>query len=649
MAASAVIGALRVNLGLNSGSFRSGLQKSGKGLADFTARAAIGFAALTAAAAGAFRAISKSAESADEMIKASRATGIYVQELSRLRYGAELSGSSFEDLQKVILAMSKTVGQSLAGMNNEATKAFKILDISLTDVSGNARKTEEILKDVADRFSKMPDGVEKTSLAIAALGRRGPDLISFLNEGREGMDKLGVEAERLGLVFDTKTGKASERFNDNLSRMGKVMEGLWNKVLENVIPVFADLTDKFSKVALEGEGVAQVSNLISRGMILLANAVSLAFDNVGHLFDIFKLWIGLRVVFFVTSVVGGLYQLAKAVVQVSLAMKVATSITRGKVTAILLLGGVIAKLTGKYEGLVDFVKGASKDIYDALPASLKDGIVSAGEALDDLTSSIDTNRKVAAGALETFIGAESSVIGAADRARISLDKGSNSATRLAAKGKDSGRAWSGLRTVTESVNQSIYAAAERTKNFAAGVRGAFEGLGASVRGIIDQTTSWQDALKGVLQALLKVVFQQSVLGTLDSVSEGGGAGSGFAGLASGFFKGLMGFATGGSFQVGGVGGTDSQLVQFMASPDEVVSVMTPQQQKDANRSGGGVSMPSLVGYGGGVVNHYNIDAKGAELGVEERIVDAIKQYHETTAGPHAIASVSDFVQAGNSL
>ena len=38
---------------------------------------------------------------------------------------------------------------------------------------------------------------------------------------------------------------------------------------------------------------------------------------------------------------------------------------------------------------------------------------------------------------------------------------------------------------------------------------------------------------------------------------------------------LSGFQNGGSFRVGGAGGTDSQLVQFMASPNETVSIRTP--------------------------------------------------------------------------
>jgi hypothetical protein len=59
--------------------------------------------------------------------------------------------------------------------------------------------------------------------------------------------------------------------------------------------------------------------------------------------------------------------------------------------------------------------------------------------------------------------------------------------------------------------------------------------------------------------------------------------------------GLPTFATGGDFMVGGSGGTDSQLVQFMASPDESVMVETPAQrqarlrsQENGGRAGGNV-------------------------------------------------------------
>lgn len=47
---------------------------------------------------------------------------------------------------------------------------------------------------------------------------------------------------------------------------------------------------------------------------------------------------------------------------------------------------------------------------------------------------------------------------------------------------------------------------------------------------------------------------------------------------------MMAFADGGSFIVGGSGGTDSQLVQFMASPNERVTIETPSQRMPARQA-----------------------------------------------------------------
>jgi len=57
------------------------------------------------------------------------------------------------------------------------------------------------------------------------------------------------------------------------------------------------------------------------------------------------------------------------------------------------------------------------------------------------------------------------------------------------------------------------------------------------------------------------------------------AGGGSPGFLSGISD-LFGFANGGEFQVGGSGGTDSQLVAFRASPNETVKVTKPGQNSN---------------------------------------------------------------------
>lgn len=85
------------------------------------------------------------------------------------------------------------------------------------------------------------------------------------------------------------------------------------------------------------------------------------------------------------------------------------------------------------------------------------------------------------------------------------------------------------------------------------------------------------------------------------------------------------FAQGGSFNVGGQGGTDSQLVQFMASPDETVTVSTPQDRKDARSN----ARPHVI--------NMPITIVTADVGSFKR---SEKQFHQTLLGKLGRAQAS---------
>jgi lambda family phage tail tape measure protein len=87
------------------------------------------------------------------------------------------------------------------------------------------------------------------------------------------------------------------------------------------------------------------------------------------------------------------------------------------------------------------------------------------------------------------------------------------------------------------------------------------------------------ALSGLLEKALGGAL--SIAGGLGG-GLGGGTGGGTGGGAGSpavFAGDPTNFARGGGFTVGGMGGTDSQMVAFRASPGERVSVQTPEQQR----------------------------------------------------------------------
>ncbi|WP_332717333.1 hypothetical protein [Pelagibacterium mangrovi] len=117
-------------------------------------------------------------------------------------------------------------------------------------------------------------------------------------------------------------------------------------------------------------------------------------------------------------------------------------------------------------------------------------------------------------------------------------------------------------------------------------RSTFSGFFSDLRGGLSEGKNfWQSFGEAASSALNKILdrwmelIANNIFSILMPSPVGGGGGGG--GLLSGLFSGigkLFGFAQGGSFQVGGSGGIDSQLVAFKASPNETVSVTKPGQE-----------------------------------------------------------------------
>ncbi|HMR51183.1 MAG TPA: phage tail tape measure protein [Amaricoccus sp.] len=244
--ASAVVGALRVNLGLDTAAFQEGLKGAKSRLAKFGSIAKTGALAVAAAAAASAGALAVSmrgaVNAADDMSKAALKIGIPTEELSRLKYAADLSGVSFAQLQTGVGRLSQNMSDAAKGVG-EGAEAFEALGISVTDADGNLRSSSDVMRDIADRFAAMPEGAEKTALAMDLMGRAGKDMIPLLNGGSDALGKLMAEADTFGQVFTDEMGKNAEAFNDNLSRLGGAFGAISADLAERLLPYLVQFTD----------------------------------------------------------------------------------------------------------------------------------------------------------------------------------------------------------------------------------------------------------------------------------------------------------------------------------------------------------------------------------------------------------------------
>lgn len=191
-------------------------------------------------------AITKSAvDTGDALYKMSQKTGTTVEELTKLNYASGLSGVSTEALQKGMTSLSVGMIEAADGAGISGA-AIKKLGLNVRDADGKMKSSAALLYELADRFAAMPDGVEKTNLAVDIFGKRlGDEMIPLLNVGSAGLKEMGDEAERLGLVMSTELARKSEEFNDNLARLGTLSEAAGISLAKALIPALNALLTEY--------------------------------------------------------------------------------------------------------------------------------------------------------------------------------------------------------------------------------------------------------------------------------------------------------------------------------------------------------------------------------------------------------------------
>ena len=240
--------------------FKKGIQEAETALSGMqgrlasSARAAATFSATVAAGGVAVFAFAKrAANTVDELGKLSQKVGVSVEALSALKYAAGLSDVSLDQLSTGLRQLAKNMADTQAN-TGEARVAFQAMGLQVTDATGRLKGTEEMLLEVADKFSRMEDDAGKTALAMRIFGKAGADLIPFLNAGRAGIEELRKEAERLGVVFSEQMAKDAELFNDNLTRLQSGVEGLAIKLAGPLVEGLGKATKAMLEAQNRGEG-----------------------------------------------------------------------------------------------------------------------------------------------------------------------------------------------------------------------------------------------------------------------------------------------------------------------------------------------------------------------------------------------------------
>jgi lambda family phage tail tape measure protein len=228
----------------------------------------------------------------DELGKMAQKVGMSVEDLSKLEYAAKLADVSTEELRTGLKKLNTGMVDAASG-TGKAYDALKVMGISVKDSSGTLKTNGQILNEVADQFEKYGDGAQKSALAVAIFGKAGDQMIPMLNGGSKSIKELGLELDKYGAVVTTGAAKASEEFNDNLTRLSAQSSTLGKSVANALLPTMNSFVESLiaGKVYLKEHGAEVIGVSVALGTLgaayvayaqraAIAKTTSMIFDGV---------------------------------------------------------------------------------------------------------------------------------------------------------------------------------------------------------------------------------------------------------------------------------------------------------------------------------------------------------------------------------
>ena len=218
-------------------------------------------------------------DTGDALDEMSQRVGVSVETLSVWKPAAEQSGVSSESFEKGLRKLSTTMVGAATG-SEDAARGFTAVGVAFQHQNGTLRATDQVLLDLADRFRVIPDGAEKTALAVDLFGKAGAELIPFLNQGRDGINALSTEMQALGAQISGETAAQAGNFNDALDKLHLATQSIGNQILTALLPAMNDMASGMVESAKQGGTLRAILD----GMVLALKVLALGAATVGKAF-----------------------------------------------------------------------------------------------------------------------------------------------------------------------------------------------------------------------------------------------------------------------------------------------------------------------------------------------------------------------------
>lgn len=209
--------------------------------------------------------INKTAEAGEQFHLLSIKMGIAIDDLVGLDLAARMNGGSIESFGMGVKKLSTYMFDATTGV--QANKdMLHILGVT-------AKEPLPALEQIADQFAKMPDGADKSAVAVKLFGKTGLDMIPMLNKGSEAFREMIDEGKKLNPVAAEFSAKAVE-FEDSMKKLQAASKGNAMIFVNELMPALTNTSDAILHSAHSAELFKDAGKAVSQVLIFTVEAVA---------------------------------------------------------------------------------------------------------------------------------------------------------------------------------------------------------------------------------------------------------------------------------------------------------------------------------------------------------------------------------------
>lgn len=206
-------------------------------------------------------------DAADQAKKSAEKFGTTTESISSLAYAGKQAGVDMAALDAAMTKLSDKMADA-AGGGKQSAAVFKSMGIEVQASNGKLKASDELLREVADKFAGYKDGAAKAALATELFGKSGTAMIPMLNNLRAAEE----EAKRLGVIFSGDMAKSAAEFNDNLTRLNATFTATKIVILNDVLPWLSRMLEQLREGKQIAGGFFEAIRLFGSSNITSGNA-----------------------------------------------------------------------------------------------------------------------------------------------------------------------------------------------------------------------------------------------------------------------------------------------------------------------------------------------------------------------------------------